>query len=63
MKLLVLLNGFLELLYNICSDIFGCNVFHILGRGVWSPYVLIAVPALIGLSCLPLAVLGWSRRR
>ncbi len=45
------------------SDIFGCNVFHILGRGVWSPYVLIAVPALIGLSCLPLAVLGWSRRR
>lgn len=45
------------------SDIFACHVFHIFGKSIWSPYVLITVPVLIGLACLPLAVWSWSRRR
>ncbi len=44
------------------SDIFRTNTFHIFGKYVWSPYLLIMVPVLIGVLCLPLAVKGWSRR-
>ncbi len=44
------------------SDIFRTNTFHIFGKYVWSPYLLITVPVLIGVLCLPLAVKGWSRR-
>lgn len=44
------------------ADIFRTNTFHILGKYVWSPYLLITVPVLIGILCLPLAVRGWSRR-
>ena len=44
-------------------DIYGYNVLHIFGKGVWSPWVLISAPLLIGLACLPLAVMGWSRRQ
>ncbi len=43
-------------------DIFRTNTFHIFGKYVWSPYLLITVPVLIGILCLPLAVKGWSRR-
>jgi len=44
------------------SDIFRTNTFHIFGKYVWSPYLLITVPVLIGVLCVPLAVKGWSRR-
>ena len=44
------------------SDVFRCDVYHIFGRGIWSPYLLITVPAAIGLACLPVAVRRWSRR-
>jgi len=44
------------------TDIFRTNTFHIFGKYVWSPYLLITVPVLIGVLCVPLAVKGWSRR-
>lgn len=44
------------------SDIFRTNTFHIFGKYIWSPYLLITVPVLIGILCMPLAVKGWSRR-
>ncbi len=44
------------------ADIFRTNTFHIFGKYVWSPYLLITVPVLIGILCLPLAVKSWSRR-
>ncbi|MCM1467613.1 MAG: hypothetical protein NC086_05645 [Alistipes sp.] len=44
------------------TDIFRTNTFYIFGRYVWSPYLLIAVPVLIGVLCLPFAVKCWSRR-
>lgn len=44
------------------TDIFRTNTFHIFGKYVWSPYLLIIVPVLIGVLCIPLAVKGWSRR-
>ena len=45
------------------ADIFRTNTFHIFGGYVWSPYLLITVPVLVGLACLPPAVVVWSRRR
>ena len=45
------------------SDIFRTNTFHIFGQYVWSPYLLVTVPVLIGLVCLPFAILKWSRRQ
>ena len=44
------------------ADIFRTNTFHIFGKYIWSPYLLIPVPVLIGILCIPLAVKGWSRR-
>lgn len=44
------------------ADIFRTNTFHIFGNYIWSPYLLITVPVLIGILCMPLAVKGWSRR-
>ncbi len=44
------------------ADIFRTNTFHIFGKYIWSPYLLITVPVLIGVLCIPLAVKGWSRR-
>ncbi len=43
-------------------DIFRTNTFHILGHYLWSPYLLISVPVLIGILCIPFAVKGWIRR-
>ena len=43
-------------------DIFRTNTFHFLGTYVWSPYLLIFVPMLIGGLCVPFAILNWSRR-
>ena len=44
------------------TDIFRTNTFHIFGKVVWSPYLLIIVPVLIGILCIPFAVKNWSRR-
>lgn len=44
------------------TDIFRTNTFHILGKYIWSPYLLITVPVLIGVLCIPFAVKGWARR-
>jgi len=44
------------------TDIFRTNTFHILGKYIWSPYLLITVPVLIGVWCMPHAIKNWSRR-
>lgn len=44
------------------ADIFRTNTFHILGKYIWSPYLLITVPVLIGMICIPFTAMRWSRR-
>lgn len=44
------------------ADIFRTNTFCIFGKYIWSPYLLIIVPVLIGVLCMPLAIKSWSRR-
>lgn len=44
------------------TDIFRTYTFHIFGNYVWSPYLLITIPVLIGVGCMPFAVRKWSRR-
>lgn len=44
------------------ADIFRTNTFRIFGIYIWSPYLLITVPVLTGILCIPLAVKGWSGR-
>lgn len=44
------------------TDIFRTNTFHIFGKIIWSPYLLITIPVLIGILCMPFAVKNWSRR-
>ncbi len=44
------------------TDIFRTYTFHIFGKYVWSPYLLITVPVLIGIVCIPFAVKKWSKR-
>lgn len=44
------------------ADIFRTNTFHIFGKYIWSPWMLITVPVLLGLACVPFAVMRWSRR-
>lgn len=44
------------------ADIFRTNTFHLFGRYIWSPYLLIWVPFVIGILCLMPAVRGWARR-
>ncbi|MCH5271798.1 MAG: ABC transporter permease [Lachnospiraceae bacterium] len=44
------------------TDIFRTNTFHIFGKIIWSPYLLITVPVLIGIVCIPFAIKRWSRR-
>lgn len=44
------------------ADVFRTNTFHLFGRYIWSPYLIIWVPFVIGVLCLPPAVRGWSRR-
>ncbi len=45
------------------ADIFRTNTFHIFGKYIWSPWLLITVPVLIGLLCTPFAIMRWSRRQ
>ena len=44
------------------TDIFRTYTFHFFGKYIWSPYLLITVPVLIGIVCMPFAVKKWSRR-
>lgn len=44
------------------TDIFRTNTLCIFGRYIWSPYLLITIPVLLGVCCLPFAVRGWARR-
>ena len=44
------------------ADIFRTNTFHIFGKYVWSPYLLVTVPVMIGICCMPFAIRNWSRR-
>ena len=44
------------------SDIFRTNTFNIFGKIIWSPYLLITVPVLIGIVCMLFAIKRWSRR-
>lgn len=44
------------------EDVFRTNTFHLFGHYIWSPYLLIWVPLVIGILCMPPAVRGWSRR-
>lgn len=44
------------------ADVFRTYTYHFFGQYIWSPYLLIWVPLLIGVLCLAPAVRGWSRR-
>lgn len=44
------------------ADIFRTNTFCIFGMIIWSPYLLITVPVLLGGLCIPIAVKCWTRR-
>lgn len=44
-------------------DIFRTEVYHVFGQIIWSPWMLLAVPFLIGLCCVPAAFWGWCRRQ
>ncbi len=44
------------------ADIFRTNTFHLFGRYIWSPYLLITVPVLIGIFCIPFAIKKWARK-
>lgn len=44
------------------ADIFRTNTFCFFGRYIWSPYLLITVPVLLGVFCIPFAVKRWSEK-
>lgn len=44
------------------ADIFRTNTFCIFGKYIWSPYLLVTVPVMAGLACVPFAVKKWARR-
>jgi ABC-type transport system involved in multi-copper enzyme maturation permease subunit len=44
------------------KDIFGTKIYHVMGMQIWSPWVLIIVPIMMGMACLPVAIRRWSRR-
>ena len=44
------------------SDIFRTNVFHLFGQIVWSPWMLITVPVLLGCALIPFTVRRWAGR-
>ena len=43
------------------TDIFRTYTFHIFGKYIWSPYLMIIVPVLIGILCVPIAIKKWAR--
>jgi hypothetical protein len=44
------------------EDIFGTKIYHVMGLQIWSPWVLLIVPIIMGMACLPVAVIRWARR-
>ncbi|MBD5551232.1 MAG: ABC transporter permease [Lachnospiraceae bacterium] len=44
------------------TDIFRTNTFCIFGKYIWSPYLLITVPVLVGMLCLPFTVRKWAKK-
>ena len=44
------------------TDIFRTNTFRFFGQYIWSPYLLITIPVMIGIGCMPFAIRNWSRR-
>lgn len=44
------------------ADIYRTNTFRLFGHYIWSPYLIIWVPFVIGILCLSPAVKGWARR-
>ncbi len=42
------------------TDIFRTYTFHIFGKYIWSPYLMIIVPVLVGIACMLLAVREWA---
>lgn len=44
------------------SDIFRTNVFHLFGQIIWSPYLLVTVPVLLGCALIPFTIGRWARR-
>lgn len=44
------------------TDIFRTNTFQVFGKVIWTPWLLISVPVLIGILCMPGALKGWARR-
>lgn len=44
------------------ADIFRTNTFHIFGKFIWSPYLLLTVPVLIGCICIPFTVKRWAHK-
>lgn len=45
------------------EDIFRQNLYHWFGFRIWSPGPLLVVPLLVGVICLPFAVMAWCRKR
>ncbi|MDE6386191.1 MAG: ABC transporter permease [Lachnospiraceae bacterium] len=43
------------------SDIFRTNVFHLFGQIIWSPYLLVTVPVLLGGAFVPFTIRRWAR--
>lgn len=44
------------------ADVFRTTTFCIFGKYIWSPYLLLTVPVLIGVICMPFAVKRWAKK-
>ena len=44
------------------TDIFRTNAYHLFGQIIWSPYLLITVPVILGVISLPFAIRAWAKR-
>lgn len=44
------------------TDVFRTNIFYIFGRLIWSPYLLISIPFIIGIVSVPFCVKNWAKR-
>lgn len=44
------------------TDIFRTNAYHLFGQIIWSPYLLITVPVILGVISLPFAIRTWAKR-
>ena len=44
------------------TDIFRTNAYHLFGKTIWSPYLLITIPVALGIISLPFAIHAWAKR-